>query len=108
MAVKTEAAKATEVEQDVPPTDDIAVVTPDGRVRIYDAVSGVLLSDLHLSPGVKAVAAGDTNGDGVSELALLTGRNAVVYALSGKKIAVTAVRVFMTSLARLLCRLKCI
>lgn len=78
VAVHTDAAKAT---------DDIAVVSSDGRIRIFDAVSGMQISDLKLSSDITAIAAGDTNGDGFSEIAALSSKSAALYSLSGKKIS---------------------
>lgn len=77
LAVKADTTKATA---------DIAVITAEGRVRIYDVVSGKLLSDLRISSGIKTIAAGDMNGDGVSEIVVHTGKSADVYTLVGKKI----------------------
>ena len=63
--------------------DDIAVVTRDGRVRVYDCASGALASEFRVAAPVKAVAA-HVARDLNCELAVLSGRSLSIYRVGEK------------------------
>lgn len=72
VAVKTDPGKMT---------DDVAVITGSGRVRVIDSQTGAVLLDETVPGSVVNAAAGDVDGNGVSELACRIGGSVCVYRL---------------------------
>lgn len=60
---------------------DLAVVTPDGAVRLVDPQTGRPIRQIQLPGGIIAAATGDSDGDGRVEMAVQTRHEVTLYRL---------------------------